>query len=127
MKVSKRFLLGVGLLVILLSIFIIKRAGNGTEDGAYDNFAKCLTENGVKMYGSYRCSHCNNQKKEFGKSWQYIDYIECSLPNNAGQTQVCALAGINAYPTWEFSDGERIEGELSFEELAEKSRCLLEK
>ena len=127
MRISKRFFLGIGIVIVIFAIIIIKKAGNGTEDGAYDNFAKCLTENGVKIYGAYWCTHCNNQKKEFGKSWQYIDYIECSLPNNSGQTQICSLAGINAYPTWEFQGGEKIEGELSFEELAGRSGCLLEK
>jgi hypothetical protein len=28
--------------------------------GKYDNFAKCLTEKGVEMYGASWCSHCQN-------------------------------------------------------------------
>lgn len=94
--------------------------------GKYDNFAKCLSDSGIKMYGAYWCSHCKDQKKLFGGSWQYINYIECSLPNNAGQTQVCDEADINAYPTWEFRDGKIVEGGLSMEQLSQYSNCNIE-
>lgn len=70
----------------------------------YDNFAKCLTEKGVKMYGAYWCSHCQNQKKAFGDSFKYVTYIECADPNSQGQLEVCTKAGITGYPTWEFSE-----------------------
>jgi len=95
------------------------------QPGKYDDFAQCLTDNGVKMYGAYWCPHCLDQKKEFGNSWQYVDYIECSLPNNGGQTQVCDDAGIEGYPTWELGDGTQLSGVQTFETLAEKSGCVL--
>ncbi len=97
-------------------------AGNETP-GAYDALAKCLTEKGVKMYGAYWCPHCQNQEKMFGESWKYVTYIECSLPNRAGQTLECSKAGIKGYPTWEFANGERAEGELSLQQLSDKSSC----
>jgi len=34
-----------------------------TEEDSMVTFAKCLTENGAKMYGAYWCTHCENQKK----------------------------------------------------------------
>ncbi len=77
------------------------------------------------MYGAYWCPHCINQKEQFGPSWQYINYIECSLPGGRGQTTQCEQAGIEGYPTWEFGDGERASGELTFEMLSEKSGCVL--
>lgn len=69
----------------------------------YDSFAKCLTEKGVKMYGAYWCGHCANQKKAFGESFKYVNYIECADENNRNiQLEVCVKAGIEGYPTWEF-------------------------
>lgn len=101
-------------------------ADHSKEEGKYEVFAECLTEQGVKMYGAYWCSHCNNQKELFGESWHHVTYVECSLPNKAGQTKVCQEAGIKAYPTWEFGDGTRSEGELSLRQLSQRSGCLLE-
>lgn len=121
----KKFILigGVAIAVIILVVFWINSAG---KPGQYDLFAQCLSEKGTKMYGAYWCPHCQEQKEMFGKSWKYIDYIECSLPNKAGQTQFCQEAGIKAYPTWKFPDGQRVEGKLSFEKLSSESGCNLE-
>jgi hypothetical protein len=93
--------------------------------GQYDEFAKCLSENGVTMYGAYWCPHCNAQKQMFGNSWKQVNYVECSLPNNAGQTQQCVESGIGAYPTWEFQNGLRIEGDLALEKISTFSGCKL--
>lgn len=108
--------------VVLFAMFSSKSKST-TEPGEYDELAKCLTEKGAKMYGTYWCSHCKVQKQMFGDSWQYVDYIECSLPAGQGQTEECEEAGIEGYPTWEFEDGERLSGEVALEELAEKSGC----
>jgi len=111
----------IGIVLVVGIFFLVK----GNEPSVnYDAFAKCLTEKNAKMYGAYWCPHCIEQKKEFGKSWQYVSYIECSLPNNGGQTQVCQLEGIKGYPTWDFN-GTKVEGKLSFEELSSRSGCLL--
>ena len=90
----------------------------------YDNFAQCLSNSGVKMYGTFWCTYCEKQKAMFGDSWKYIKYIECSLPDRSGQTEECNKAGITAYPTWEFSDG-RFEGFETFEQLSQHSNCKL--
>lgn len=109
-----------------IAVFVyFNLTGGGTGPGKYDEFAKCLTSSGVKMYGAFWCPHCENQKKMFGSSWGYVDYVECSLPDKSGQTQVCIQAGIKLYPTWQFHGGERVEGELTFGELGEKSGCEL--
>ena len=99
--------------------------GSNEGPGLYDDFARCLTEKGTKMYGAYWCSHCKNQKELFGPSWQYITYVECAIPNQQGQTAVCQQAGVTSYPTWQFSDGSRATGEQSFEQLSQKTRCTL--
>ena len=127
MKISKPVLvIGIIIVIILVGFIGFNIIGNTAKaPGKYDSFAKCLTYNGVKMYGAYWCPHCNNQKQMFGNGWQYVNYIECSLPNKAGQTQFCNQAGIKAYPTWEFQDGKRIEGELTFAQLSQNSNCQL--
>ena len=94
--------------------------------GRHDNFASCLTENDVKMYGAYWCPHCANQKDMFGTSFDYVNYVECSLPNRAGTTQICQDEGIKIYPTWEFADGSRTEGVMALEKLSRLSGCSME-
>lgn len=116
----------VGVLIILgiISYFVFFNGGAGASEN-YDSFAQCITESGAKMYGAFWCPHCQNQKEDFGKSWQYVDYIECSTPDGRGQTGECRAAGIDGYPTWEFGDGSRESGELSFEFLSSKTGCML--
>jgi hypothetical protein len=92
-----------------------------TKPAQYDNFAKCLAEKKVTMYGAYWCSHCQNTKKTFGASFQYVPYVECTV-----EIKKCAELNINGYPTWIFSDGSRIEGEASMSDLSTKSSCALE-
>lgn len=106
--------------VVLWAVFTTKATAG---PGQYDSFAQCLTRSGAKMYGAYWCSHCQNQKKLFGSAWQYINYIECSLPGGSGQTKTCEEAKIDGYPTWEMGNGERLSGEISLSELASKSNC----
>ena len=104
-------------------LIILTSCGN---DGPGQAFAQCLTDAGAIMYGAYWCPHCLDQKEMFGKSWDYVNYIECSLPNRAGQTEFCTVAGIESYPTWAFADGSRQSGLLSFDALAAKTDCVLE-
>jgi len=119
---AKTLIIIIAAILVTISVFYFSYA-KSKEPGSYDSFAKCLSENGVKFYGAYWCGHCNNQKQMFGKSFQYINYIECSLPNKAGQTQFCNQEGINGYPTWEFKSEERIEDEMTMEELSKKTGC----
>jgi hypothetical protein len=121
------------ILVVLLFIaaaFAAYRIGFGTTGAVvggsneYDAFAQCLTEKGAVFYGAYWCPHCQKQKEMFGSSFKFVKYIECSLPNKAGQTEECKVAGIKAYPTWDIK-GVRREGELSLQQLAELTGCQL--
>ncbi len=87
--------------------------------GEYDSFAKCLTEKKLTMYGTEWCSHCKNQKKEFGSSFQYVNYVDCDKSSNK-----CAAAGVRRYPTWEFN-GTLYPGEQALYKLATLSGCEL--
>lgn len=92
----------------------------------YDDFAKCLTAKGVKMYGAFWCPHCINQKNAFGSSFQYLDYQECTIDGQRNSfAQACKDAGIEGYPTWKFSNGTSKAGEVPFEDLASLSGCAL--
>ncbi|MEK7503864.1 MAG: hypothetical protein AAB577_02680 [Patescibacteria group bacterium] len=92
------------------------------------DFGKCLTEKGVKLYGAWWCSHCQNQKKTLGDAFQYVNYIECEqTPTSQGSLiDACKNAKIESFPTWIFADGTRETGELSLTRLAEKSGCPLQ-
>jgi hypothetical protein len=115
----KRIILAILATMVLLTI------SSCSETGPGDAFAKCLTDAGTVMYGAYWCPHCLNQKEAFGDAWDYVNYVECSLPNRAGSTQVCTDAGIESYPTWEFADGSRQSGEVPLTTLAELTGCVL--
>jgi len=90
----------------------------------YDDFAKCLTDKGVIMYGAYWCSHCQNQKKMFGNSWQYINYVECDPQGNNAKPELCYQNNIQGYPTWAIN-GKLYTGERTIEELSSLSGCEL--
>lgn len=111
--------------ILILTGLLIMLTACGGGSGKYDTFAQCLSDEGAKMYGAFWCPHCTDQKAEFGPSWDFVNYIECSLPDKQGQTEVCKQAKIESYPTWEFADGERQVGKLSFQQLSVKTGCEL--
>ena len=112
------------LLILLITVIILVAGCSAPESSAeMDAFAKCLTDNGAKMFGAFWCSHCKAQKAEFGTSFQYVDYIECSMPDGKSQTEYCSQQGIKGYPTWQFADTSRRSGEVSLKELALKTGC----
>src|SRR3989344_2860444 len=124
MKNKQAIIIAVTIIAVV-AIGALAWKGSNQGPGQYDDFARCLTEKGAKMYGAYWCSHCKNQKELFGSSWQYVDYIECAIPNQQTQTGVCQNANIQSYPTWEFAGGNRVSGEMSFEQLSQQSGCPL--
>jgi hypothetical protein len=117
MKTTK--IVSLILFFLFLALFISGCSSSGTDT---EQLAKCLSEKGAKMYGAFWCGHCQDQKAMFGDDWQYVSYVECSTMNYQ-QTEECKQAGITGYPTWEFGDGSRKSGALSFEQLKEKSGC----
>lgn len=94
----------------------------------YSEFISCLAEKDVTFWGASWCSHCLNQKALFGDQKDQLQekgvYIECSINGGQEQTQECNDAGIESYPTWDIN-GERLNGELTLETLAEKTQCTL--
>ena len=88
-----------------------------SQPGKLDGFAQCLKDKGAVFYGAFWCSHCNDQKDMFGKSVKFLPYVECSTPDGKGQLDVCRDKNVSGYPAWDFSDGTRVPGTLSLEEL----------
>lgn len=120
---STWFLYGAAIVVVIGLIgFAIKEQ---SAPGKYDSFAQCLSNNGTKMFGAWWCPHCQKQKVLFGKSFDKVNYIECSSPGSQEMNQTCKDAKIEGYPTWEFKDGSRVSGERTLEFLGTKSNCSL--
>ncbi|MDD5357496.1 MAG: thioredoxin domain-containing protein [Candidatus Pacebacteria bacterium] len=95
------------------------------QPGQHDAFAQCLTQKGATFYGAFWCPHCQATKALIGKSMKYVNYVECSTPDGNAQTQICIDKKIETYPTWEFADGTRQTGELTLQELSDKTSCPL--
>ncbi len=110
--------------VILFAILFVSSCSSGPKID-YSGFAKCLTINDVKMYGTYWCGVCAEQKKLFGDSFKYVSYVECAVRGSSAQLETCRENNIESYPTWEFSDGSRAVGLLSLAELSSRSGCEL--
>ena len=130
MAMNKALLVGIIVAgALIVALFAFRMTGYAVAPtapaGNLDNFATCLTDSGATMYGASWCGHCKDQKKEFGSSWNLVNYVECSSSGNGGQTEACKVAGIKGYPTWVFGDGTRLEGEASMKVLSQKTGCTL--
>ena len=95
------------------------------ETASLEDFAQCLTESGMKFYGSKNCGWCQKQRELFGDYLQYVAYIECVDSETEQWSEECKEAGIDAVPTWQLPNGEMSSGFKSFEQLAEISGCAL--
>lgn len=108
---------GAAAAVAVLVVGYAVSAPRAAETDFAAGLARHLAASGVKFYGAYWCPHCADQKALFGNAAALLPYIECDSRSATGRPQVCAQAGIRAFPTWDFGD-RRIEGVLSLEELA---------
>ncbi len=119
----KWWLIG-GLFLILVLSYLFQGQQNQEER---TNLAQCLTQNGVRMYGSYTCSHCLREKQLFGDAFKFINYIECHPQGPNPQTNLCDQKDIKNTPTWtiEINDTQtkREVGYLDIEELKAFGGC----
>lgn len=104
-----------------LFVLVVLAGCQKTEVAMYDNFAQCLTDKNVKMYGTERCPHCKDQKKLFGKSFKKVNYIDCDK-----DSMKCDLAGVEWFPTRIGLDGVKRSGTQSLEDLAKNYGCSLD-
>lgn len=103
--------------LFLFLIVIIVISGCSDNGKKYESFAKCLTEKNVTMYGTEWCSHCKAQKRDFGSSFEYVNFVDCDK-----QMNLCLANKVKVYPTW-IIDGEIIAGDQNLEYLSELSGC----
>lgn len=124
MQTKTKFIIFIVLVIVIIGGFGIYTGLKPQGPGKFDDFAQCIKSSGAEFYGAFWCTHCQDQKDEFGSSQQYLPYIECSNADNT-QTQICIDKKIESYPTWIFADGTNLSGKLSFETLAQKTQCAL--
>jgi len=93
-----------------------------TDNSGIDKtaLAKYMTSKGFIFYGAYWCSHCQDQKKLFGDSLQYVTYYECDPNGENSKASACQAAGIESYPTW-IINGQKYTGAKTMSELAQLS------
>jgi glutaredoxin len=123
MSRNAKFAIIVALLVLVITALAValspKQASGYTPD-SLKSLAACLTEKKATMYGAYWCPHCQAQKKLFGDAAKDLPYVECTE-----HADECTAKGVTGYPTWIFADGSRVEGEQTFDALAQKTGCAL--
>lgn len=96
----------------------LRRSPQKSNAAAIESLATCLKKSGAVFYGASWCSHCANQKSEFGISANELPYVDCPTDPRA-----CLQLNISAYPTWVMPDGQRLVGEQSLAGLAKASGC----
>ena len=117
------------LLIVIINIILLvlfNLPTGETED--YTELAKCITENEVTMYGSFRCGICAKTRAMFDDAFEHIVEIECHPQGEDNQWELCQEKEITGTPTWiKEEDGKEIKrhtGFLSIDELKEFSECL---
>ncbi|CAA9300885.1 FIG00566423: hypothetical protein [uncultured Coleofasciculus sp.] len=121
----------VGMLVLVSTLGVYASVNNPraatqsdfvitTSSGASEiALAQHLKQVGAKMYGAFTCSHCQNQKRLFGKeAASQFDYIECNPEGKKARPDLCQSANIQGFPTWEINS-KFYPGEKSLQELAD--------
>jgi len=114
------------LVLLLTAVFVIVGCANqngSVDQSGYsaeqiDALAQCLTDNGVTMYGTERCPHCQNQKKRFGDAFENVIYIDC----DESRIQ-CQAAGVEGFPTWITANGQSYAGDQPLSSLAQIGSC----
>jgi len=130
---KSKFKIGFGVvaaavIVVVAWIVLVRPFRDGP---ALEEFAQCLRERGVTMYGADWCPHCQDQKAMFGSAFARVPYVECP-----DEPKLCQSKGIQSYPTWILSDppattlsvearqgGRKLEGVQKVETLARESGC----
>jgi hypothetical protein len=112
--------------IVIAIVLVIAYAGFWYHNNyRYDAFAKCLTAAQAKMYGLYWCPHCAEQKAMFGRSFRYVNYIECAIKGTHDLAPACKAAGVKLFPAWQFGNNPPVEGVFPMQELSDKSGCSL--
>ena len=134
-KVSQKKLIGAakGWIFFILVLYLIPTVifNVGGEEQDYTEFAQCLTENNMKMYGSFRCGICAKTRAMFGDAFEHIIEYECHPDGEDPRTERCQEINVIRTPMWvvEEADGtvtDKSAGFTSPKKLAEMSGCSLD-
>ena len=109
----------IGAVILTVAFFIFNKK-NVVATVNLDEFAQCLADKNVTMYGTEWCVYCQKEKKNFGDSFRLVPHVDCGKEPNK-----CAENKIEATPTWIFSDGHRLVGLQGLEKLSQESSCPL--
>lgn len=80
-------------------------------------FAKALSQAGVRFFGADWCPICTQQKQLFQDGAIYLPYVEVTNPDRT-RNAIGIAENITQYPTWEFPDGTRVTGLQSLAQLS---------
>lgn len=116
-SIKKYYLTGIILLSIILlaAAFYVK----AQKPSQFDDFAKCLTEKKVIIYGNDFCEYTTKQRNLFGNAQKYLTYVKC-IDNE----EICDSKGVKITPTWDIN-GTTYSGVQTFERLSALSGCSL--
>ena len=106
--------------VILTAAFFIFNKKNVVATVNLDEFAQCLADKNVTMYGTEWCVYCQKEKALFGDSFRLVPYVDCGK-----EPGKCTENKIENTPTWLFPDGHRLIGLQTLEKLSQESSCPL--
>ena len=123
LKVKKKYLVVIATVIAVVVLYYVF-SSMPQPPSQYDDFAKCLTEKGAKMFGAYWCSHCKNQKEMFGSSKKYLNYVECDPNGDNANPDLCKSNSVTGYPTG-IINGTHYEGEQSLDKLSSLTGCSL--
>lgn len=118
------------ILFALATAFIQKVTAPGAG-GKYNEFAQCLKEKNMIMYGSITCAFCARQRALFGEAFEFVEEIECDPRNPNNEAERCIKVGVERTPTWIMEDIEGNElyrfdpGVVPLERLGEVAGCEL--
>lgn len=113
MGINLHRIIFISLFLVIMLLFVVWFLNRPN----YDALAKCLSEKNVTMYGTEWCTHCQAQKKMFGSSFQYINFIDCDASKD-----ICDREGITVYPTWDIG-GHKVSGEMKADALSKLTGC----
>ena len=83
----KNFYLTVFCITLILIVASCSAKNESETESGLDAFAKCLSDNGIKMYGAYWCPHCQKMVpivEELGKEG-YPSKTRPSLGSDKGE------------------------------------------
>lgn len=116
----KIFLITILVFIIIIVGWSWQKTKSPYKEDELENFARCLASKNAVMYGAYWCPHCQNEKADFGSSFKYVPYVECTK-----ETQKCIEAKIESYPTWIIGGEKRFVGRQGLSRLSSITGCPL--